>query len=390
MAILVAPLKVQSQSRAELERKKNNLRKEIQFTNDLIKKSKSSQKANLKKLSVLKKQISTRKEMMSTIQNELTVLEKSHKEIQRKSDSLGLELNQIITEYGDLLNKTYLVNQSKNSWLYLLSSADMNIAMQKWIYLRQFNRFRKSQYDNIQTTNEILNQNLLKLDSLKAEQTALLNEEKQQIKKLNDDIGLKNEMLSSLKTDEQKLRTKLNQQEKDNAKLTASIEKIIREEMAKAEAKAKSNELKEMPKAAKLSSDFKSNKGKFSWPVEKGYVSSSFGKQAHPTIKNLHIQNNGIDIRTEKNAGVIAIFEGDVVGVVSVPGNNYMVIIRHGNYYSVYSNLENVRVKREQKVSRGQSLGIVYFDEEVEASELHFEIWEGKSKHNPATWLIKR
>jgi len=139
--------------------------------------------------------------------------------------------------------------------------------------------------------------------------------------------------------------------------------------------------------ATALTSVFNGSRGQLPWPVASGVITSYFGKQAHPTLKKIQITNNGIDIQTQQNATVKAVFQGEVVGTQFIPGHHYMVILRHGNYYTVYSNLENILVKRGETVNMQQALGQVAIDGKSGKSEVHFEVWRDKVRLNPTDWV---
>jgi murein DD-endopeptidase MepM/ murein hydrolase activator NlpD len=144
------------------------------------------------------------------------------------------------------------------------------------------------------------------------------------------------------------------------------------------------------PEAKKLSAGFANNKGKLPWPVASGKIISSFGDHPHPELKGIIIHNNGVDIRTSRSSEARSIFSGEVSGVINIPGANSAVIIRHGEYLSVYSNLEAIYVKKGDKVSTKQSIGRVYNDPDSKAGEVHLEIWKGTSKLDPAKWLARK
>jgi murein hydrolase activator len=176
--------------------------------------------------------------------------------------------------------------------------------------------------------------------------------------------------------------------------LNAAIENIIREEMERAKreersaiASRKNVKPSATPESAISSKEFQNNRGKLPWPVSNGVITGHFGRQPHPTIQSVEIVNNGIDIRTEVGAPVRAVFEGTVVGTQFIPGYDYMVILKHGEYYTVYSNLEEVSVKKGDEVSIRQSIGKVSTDRKSNTSEVHFEIWKEKTRLNPQDWV---
>ena len=209
---------------------------------------------------------------------------------------------------------------------------------------------------------------------------------------MNKDLKTKNKALKKLKSSEAKLINNLAVRQEEHAALNRSIEKMIRSAMAARKKAARSpNALSKTPRKgamdenAKLSGHFQLNKGKLPWPVQNGWISRRFGEQAHEKIKTILVKNNGIDIKTQKNATVKAVFEGKVIGIKCVPGYQNMLILQHGNYYTVYSNLEEVYVRRNEAVRTGQAIGKV----DAQEPELHFEVWKDKNRQNPVHWIRK-
>jgi len=209
----------------------------------------------------------------------------------------------------------------------------------------------------------------------------------------------KDKLLAKLQGDESRLAQDLKKKESAHKRLNNVIEKIIREEMEKRRKEErdianagkssgdKSTNLKAAPNA--LTKGFLQNKGRLPWPVQKGIISRYFGKQAHPTIKTIQITNNGIDIQTDANAEVRAVHGGKVAGTQFIPGYDYMIILQHGNYYTVYSNLEEVFVQKGETVKSKQTIGKVSKNAQTNTSEVHFEIWKEKTRLNPTDWVRK-
>lgn len=144
------------------------------------------------------------------------------------------------------------------------------------------------------------------------------------------------------------------------------------------------------PEAKALGADFEANKGKLPWPISKGFVSESFGEHPHPVLKNVKVRNDGINLRTAQGAEVKAVFRGEVTAVVSIPGMQKAVIVRHGQYLTVYAHLEDVRVNKGSKVETGQIIGTVHFDEAENKAEMQLQVWRGTTKIDPQPWLARR
>ena len=216
-------------------------------------------------------------------------------------------------------------------------------------------------------------------------------------------------MLNNLTSREKRLRAELKEKARQEQKLADKIEDIIRKEieMAKAATKRQSNSgasaskrktegpnpgaavLSNPPETLKLSNDFESNRGRLPWPVEQGIISSSFGRHSHPVWKDVVVNNNGVNINSGKGAKARSIFEGKVIRVLLVV-DKYAVLIQHGEYFTLYSNLEQVYVKAGDKVITRQPLGVVQTDEEDDKTELHLEVWRGSNKMDPENWIASK
>ncbi|NLA23839.1 MAG: peptidoglycan DD-metalloendopeptidase family protein, partial [Bacteroidales bacterium] len=206
--------------------------------------------------------------------------------------------------------------------------------------------------------------------------------------KLEQEQNSQTKTLNNLKNKESELKRKLQQQQQSANKLQREIEKLIAEE-ARRSSGGKSTTYVLTPSEKIISTNFANNKGRLPWPVEKGVITSRFGKQAHPVIKNITIDNAGVDISTNPGANVRAIFDGEVRSVMSMPGAQNIVIIRHGEYLSVYTHLMSVNVKVGDHVNTKQNIGKVYTDIDENKTILHLEVWFKEAKENPAVWLAK-
>jgi murein DD-endopeptidase MepM/ murein hydrolase activator NlpD len=228
------------------------------------------------------------------------------------------------------------------------------------------------------TANEIKN-TIDTIESDRLEYEELLASEEQNMKKLEQDERAKDRMLAQLKGDEKRLRGALIQQKKDREELNRAIEKIILASLNN----NKTEDSKPGDEGFNLAGAFEEQKGKLPWPVINPRVISKYGKQKHPTLDNVFISNNGIDVFSDKNATVRSIFKGEVAGALQIPGNDYMVMIKHGNFYTVYSKLSAVNVSKGDRIAAGHKIGNLG----VNNATLHFEVWKDKQKLNPETWL---
>jgi septal ring factor EnvC (AmiA/AmiB activator) len=310
--------------------------------------------------------------------------------------------------YAQMLYFAYK-NQSAYSRLtFIFSATDFNQAYKRMKYMQQLSAYRLHQRDLIQQTQADLSTKKKDLQGVKTDKLQLLT--KQEREKANLDKEKKEQvvMVKNLSKTEKKLKANLADKQRAAAKLDRMIEDVIRKEIeaAKAAAKKRSSStltadakktnitstsavLAMTPEAMKLSNDFENNRGKLPWPVEQGYISSSYGKHAHPIWKEVVVNNSGIDINSQRDAKVRAIFSGRVTKVILIV-NKYAVIIQHGEYFTVYSNLKEVSVKSDDLVKTKQVIGKVETDEDDGKSEVHLEVWKGSNKMDPEGWIASR
>ncbi|MDX1939161.1 MAG: peptidoglycan DD-metalloendopeptidase family protein [Saprospiraceae bacterium] len=377
------------QNRKELEERRKQLQAEINQTSGLLEKTQKDKAAALDRYFALQNQIQKRRQLVQTLQTELVSADTAILRANQVLLTLDDDLNRLRQEYASTMRHTMRQRISGSFVQFLFSARDLNDAFQRWQYIRQYYRYRQRQIQRILDAQQALSQKTILLEKEKTEKAKLLTAQKQQQSTLNTEMADKDRLVKTLKEDESKLITELNRQQKAHDQLNKAIENIIRTEIAR---KKKESRKPEALTAAKdddketlsgVSSEFVQRKGKLPWPVTRGYITRQFGTQPHPTLQGIKISNNGIDIRTDKGSEVQAIFEGSVVGTQFVPGYLNTVIVQHGIYYTVYSNLEEVFVKRGDTILAKQIIGKVG----DEKPEVHFEVWHEKERLNPVLWV---
>lgn len=395
---VVFTVAISQQSRKDLEERRKKLLREIEQTSGLLRQIKQNKEATLSRYVTLQKQINHRQQLIETLQSEVQFLIQN---MERTADvvvALSDDVERLRQEYAQMVRHAYRKRLTHSDWLFVFSAKSFNDAFRRWQYLRQYDRYRKKQAHLILETQQTLLEKIKSLEERKNEKEVLLASAQRQSQMLGLEMNAKNRLLEELKGDESRLARELESKRSAAEKLNAAIEKVIREEMerirrdersAAATASAGSAKItpSTTPEVVALSKDFQNNRGKLPWPVTKGVVTGRFGRQSHPSLQNIEIVNNGVDIRTEQGAPVRAVFEGTVVGTQFIPGYDYMVILQHGQYYTVYSNLEEVSVKKGDKVTVRQNIGKVSTDRKTNTSEVHFEIWKEKDRLNPQDWV---
>jgi septal ring factor EnvC (AmiA/AmiB activator) len=392
-----------TQEKQKLEKERQKLLKDIELTKKLLEKTSATKKQSLHQLETLQKQIEIRQKVIANITREVKLISREIEEKQEVVNALQNDLNELKKRYADMVVNAYKNKTALNEIVFIFSAHDFNDAFQRLKLIQTLNQFRKRQAELIEETRKELDASIDELKKKKAERLKLLNAEVVQKTELNQEKAQQSNLVQDLKKKEGTLAKHIKQKQADAEKLNKKIQDIIKKEIeaarkkAEAEAKAKNkpvpssnvSPLAMTPEAAKLSSEFTANQGKLPWPVEKGFISMGFGQQQHPVVKSVVINNNGIDIKTEKEAKVRAVFEGTVTSIISLPGMQRAVMVRHGEFFTLYTNLKEVFVKAGQKISLKDELGVIYTNEEDAKTELHFEIWKGTQTLNPAGWLAK-
>ncbi len=397
-----------SQDRNKLEKERERLKKEIEFTEKLLSETSENKQLSLSQLETLKQQIQLREKMMNNINKELNVISDQLDETTAIITALENDLQELKTEYSGMLYNLYKNRSSINQLIFIFNAGSFNDAFNRLKYLQQFSQFRKRQAELIEETKQSLQRKKGEQQERRTEKQKLLDAEQAERAKLNKEIQEKDRLVSSLQQQERKLREDIESKKRAAENLNKKIEEIIKKEIEKAKKEAellaikkakeaektgvkvetKTNVLNLTPEAAKLSADFSGNQGKLPWPVDKGHITQGFGKAKHPVLKYVEVNNNGIDIRTTENSQVRSLFQGTVVTVMYNPGFQRAVMIRHGEYFTVYSNLKDVFVRSGDEVNTKQPIGLVHTDEKDGESKVHLEIWKGTQLLNPALWLF--
>ena len=384
------------QSKAELEKQKQQLLQDIEFTNKLLNETAENKKATLSELNLLSSKINKRQELINTILREIDLIEIQIAETKSIVQSLENDLKRLKQEYALMLYHTYKNQSQYDRLMFILSSEDFNQAYKRIKYFQQYAKHRQEQASAIEETQKVLESRTEELADKKLKMAYLVEDKEKEKIQLSTELEEQDKMVSTLKKKESELRDQLKQKQRDAKKLEKAIARIIEEEIRKAKKKAEKtggtttrSGFALTPKELELSGKFSTDQGKLPWPAERGVITSSFGEHPHPTMPSIMIENNGIDITTDKGIKARTVYEGTVSAVVSIPGAHKAVIVRHGEFLSVYSNLENVLVKMGDKVSVKQEIGTVVTSREDGKTVLHFEIWKGATKLNPAKWIVR-
>jgi len=277
--------------------------------------------------------------------------------------------------------------------MFIFASSDFEQAFMRLKYLQQYSEYRHKQAALILKTKTDLDNKIKSLKAKKNEKRSLLSNEEEEKEKLFSEKTEKEQIVVQLQTQESELKKELQKKKKDAEKFEQAIMRIIQQELEKAQKEAeeqnkqKPHRLGLTPEGQELSNSFSNNKRKLPWPVEKGFISEHFGVHQHPLIPNIEVNNNGVDITTGNGSLTRAVFDGEVKAIVNMPGAGRFILIRHGEYLTIYSNLKEVYVKVGDKVKTKQKIASILFDEKDANTILHFELWKGQTKLDPESWL---
>jgi septal ring factor EnvC (AmiA/AmiB activator) len=371
-----------SQTREELEEKKQKTEQEIKLANELLDQTQQSKSAGLNKLLILKKRIGLREQLINDISNQINYLEQVIKDKNKRINQLESDLNKLKSEYARMIYFAYKNRNNYDRLMFILASDDFNQAYRRIKYFEQYAKYRKKQASLIFATQKTLEYEIESLKQQKSEKEDLLVQKERERNALTNERVRENQQVARLKSKESQLRNELRKKEKIREDLEVKIAEIIAREAAKRKLTALS------ASEEAISEGFRNSMGKLAWPIDQGMIIRPFGQINHPILPGIKINNEGVDISTKKDSRVNSVYEGEVTQVFAVPGNNMAVIIRHGHYLTLYSNLVNVRVRKGDIIPRGYHIGDVYYNEaDEESSILHLRVYEETQVLNPEKWL---
>ena len=327
--------------------------------------------------------IKNQKKLITTLDNEITALNREMRQLNTTRDSLQRVLERYKNEYAEMVRQSHYARVQQSPLLFLLSSDSFQQLARRARYLQEFAHFRQEQVRRIENTQADIDiQNDLLQANKANKQTALSNKKKEQENLKRDERKHQN-MLSQLKTKEKDLNKQIQQKQKKVNELNKKIDDLVRQQAEKA---SKTTLTKEQQLIA---GGFEANKGRLPWPVEKGMISGHYGKQQHPVYSQVIMDNKGIYLQTVAGSKARAVYKGEVTSCCQI-GGTYAVIIQHGNYRTVYSNLSSLNVKQGDKVDTKQTIGTIFTNpEEDQKTELYFQVYKDRDIQNPELWITR-
>ncbi len=380
---------VDAQSREELRVKQKRIEQELNSLSNLVSQTGKDVKQNLIKLQLLEKQIFAQGELISNLQQQN---DKTSSQIQFHLDekqNLEDRFNQLKEEYAKVLMSYYKTRNAYNDWMFILAAENFNAIYKRFVYLHQYGDYRKSQASEIKETEGLLQVVIDSIEIEKLEQERLISLENDKLEELNTLKENRLVLLAEIRDKQAELQSQLNMVAAKEKAVKTEVMKYIMEERSERVQKEKIVEAASGNNKYKLlNTVFESAKGKLNWPVENGIIVKRFGVYHPANMSQITLRNDGVDIQTDLGADVKAVFKGEVVKIVNIPGANAAVLVQHGDYYMLYTNLKYLNVKVGSKLEIGQLLGKVYGEStEDRMAILNFQIWKNQEKLNPEKWL---
>jgi septal ring factor EnvC (AmiA/AmiB activator) len=399
----------QPPTQEELEERKAKIQLEIQEKEKLLQSVKSNEKSVVTQLQIQKEKIGLKEKLINTTEKQTKLLGNDIYVNQIKINQLNRDLEQLRKDYAAMILKSYKSRSEQSRAMFLLSSENFLQAYKRAQYMKQYASYRKMQGQEIEGKTKQLVGYTNKIVVQKTEKEKLIAENENEKKELVKEKKEQEKIASQIQKQKGKIIAEIKKKQQETKKIDAQIQKLIRETIAAANkktaaAKAKANpktttaeSTKAVESSAKIvltsegqlvANNFRANKGKLPWPVEKGAVSLPYGDQPHPEYRTLTVHNSGVEITTENGASARSVFGGEVTKVIKLSPLNIAVFIQHGDYFTVYQNLISVNVSVGDKVSTKQSIGKIRTNGDTGKTILKFLILQNTTYNNPASWLF--
>lgn len=446
--LLFLPLSATAQSdkRKTLEMQKVRLQDELQLASKILDDTRKNKELTLSEIQTFQKKIDLRQSLLRNIRREIELLDEEIQDLKEKIDTLQQEVVEKKAQYAEMIRQARQSKSSTSRLMFLLSSKDFNQAIKRVEYLKQYAEYRRRQVALIKEKEKDIENNLAELERQKLRKLALSREMAAEQANLIAEKKEQEEKIDAFRTQEKELAAEIEAKEKRSSKLEKQIQELIALEIKRAREAAQRREIEERamalglvrgkdfssntsnkrleslitaakaaqeaesatasattdkpessttsytmtPEARALAANFAANKKRLPWPVERGLVVSQFGRHRHPVAKNVMVRNNGIDIATEQGSTARAAFQGEVSEIIPIPGESLAILLKHGNYFTLYKNVGVPFVKKGDPVKSGQELGLIFTDKIENKTVLHFEVWNNLEVLDPMLWLASK
>ena len=372
------------QSRSSLEKERDENLVRIQEAETILGQTEKSKNITVGKLNVINKQIRNRESLIVNLRSDINVQSNEIIIIRNLISSLKRDLTILNGEYSNMIYSSFKSRSSLDKLTYIFSSKDYNQMFRRFNYIFQYSKFRKNQIIEINKVSDELENQEINLSEVNKKQKKLLSDELSENNKLQKLKGRQRKVISDLNKKQRNLRKEISERKEALENLDKLIRDIIRREK-EALISNKDEELNIL----EITEGFEANIGKFEWPVRSGFISNRFGEHPHPILKNIKVKNDGIDIQTNRSSKVHAIYTGKVSTVAFIPGMNNVIIINHGEYYTLYAKLKNLKVEKGDIIKEDQIIADLVKNNDG-ITQLQFQIWKNNIKLNPENWIIKK
>ena len=371
------------QTRKSLEIERDTNLKKINEAEKILKETEQSKNVTIGRLRVINKQINNRQDLILNLRKDIRSQNNEISSLRVLISSLTNDLIIMNNEYSEMIYYSYKSRSSLEKLSYIFSSQNYNQMFRRLNYIFQYSNIRRNQIIEIENVKDELSDQEQNLVNIKIKKDDLLKDELSENNKLQKLKNRQKKTISDLNKKQNRIRKEINERKIALNKLDELIRNIIRRE------KELTSSTDENINLLELTEGFESRIGKLEWPVRSGFISNKFGEHPHPVIKNIKVKNDGIDIQTNKSSKVYSVFSGKVSTVAFIPGMNNVVIINHGEYYTLYAKLKNLNVVKGDNISSGDLIAELVTNADG-ITELQFQVWKNNIKLNPEKWIMKK
>jgi septal ring factor EnvC (AmiA/AmiB activator) len=383
----------QSDKQKKLEAQRQQVLREMKQINALLYTKKKEQKSEITLIENINAKVSARKNLIRITNQQANLLTREINTNQKEITSLRTQLQELKDDYAAMVVKSYKSKSEQSKVMFLLSSDNFKQAYKRLQYIKQYANYQKEQGESIKTKTKELQALNIQLSKQKENKQKLIEENRIAKRELETELKQREVLMASIKADMGKFSAQIKKKRQEADRIDREINRLIREAIAasnkKAGKKTSTGKFVLTPEAKKLASNFEANKGKLGWPVSRGVIKAKYGKGRSLTDSSVEVNNPGIKIATTTNAEVKAVFNGEVSEILVIKRGNPAIMIRHGNYLSIYTNLSKINVKKGDKITTGQVIGQVFTNITNGETLLGFRIYKNNQKLNPQYWLSK-
>ena len=398
----------QESQQEKLEERKAQIQKEIRENERLLQTVKKKEKSAVNVIVIQSNKIKLKEKLINTTEKQTKLLGNDMYINQLQINKLKKELAILKEDYAEMIVKSYKSRSEESRAMFLLSSENFLQAYKRAQYMKQYTSFRKMQGEEIKSKSNQLTDYNEKLNAQKKAKQKLIAENEKERLALEKEKQEQQKLVNSIKKDKNKIAQEIKKRQQEYRAIDRQINKLIRETIAAANRKAalekakanpsapvskaavSSSKIELTPEAKIVADNFRSNRGRLPYPVEKGFISLGYGNQTHPLFNTITVHNSGVEITTDRGASARAVFGGEVTSVIVLSPVNKAVMIQHGDYFTVYQNLSSVNVSKGDKVSIKQSIGKVRTNGETGKTVIKFLILQNTTYNNPEGWLSPR